>query len=50
MFELQASEVFDSYTLFSFVSKGWGGRVSNQCLTEMCGLLNYLEPGDFSVG
>ena len=29
-----------------YISKGWGGRVSDKYLTENCGLLNYLEPGD----
>lgn len=33
--------------VISFVSKGWGGRVSDKYLTEnYCGLLSFLQPGD----
>lgn len=32
--------------VISFVSRGWGGRVSDKHLTENCGLLNHLQPGD----
>ena len=28
------------------ISKGWGGRVSDKYLTENCGLLNHILPGD----
>ena len=28
------------------ISKGWGGRVSDKHLTENCGLLRNLNPGD----
>ena len=30
----------------SYLSKGWGGRTSDKHLTEHCGLLNKLNPGD----
>ena len=30
----------------TFVSKGWGGRVSDQHLTEKCGILDNPLPGD----
>ena len=32
--------------VISYVSKGWGGRVSDKHLTENCGLLKELQPGD----
>ena len=28
------------------MSKGWGGCISDKHLTEQCGILNYLLPGD----
>ncbi len=30
----------------TFISKGWGGRVSDRYLTENCGILDNLLPGD----
>ena len=32
--------------VISFVSKGWGGRVSDKHLTENCDILNFLQPDD----
>ena len=32
--------------IISFISQGWGGRVSDIQLTEECGLLGKLLPGD----
>ena len=30
----------------SYISKGWGGHVSDKHLIENCGILNNLLPGD----
>lgn len=30
----------------SFISNGWGGRTSDKFLTENCGILNKILPGD----
>lgn len=30
----------------SFISKGWGGRTSDKYITENCGFVNNLIPGD----
>ena len=30
----------------SFISKGWGGRTSDRLLTDRCGILKNLLPGD----
>ncbi|XP_014669650.1 PREDICTED: uncharacterized protein LOC106810726 isoform X2 [Priapulus caudatus] len=32
--------------VISFISKAWGGRVSDKHLTENCGMLQKLTPGD----
>ena len=32
--------------VISYVSLAWGGRVSDKFLTEHCGILNNLIPGD----
>jgi len=33
-------------SVISFVSDSWGGRVSDKYLTENCGILRKLLPGD----
>ena len=33
----------------SFVSESWGGRVSDKYLTEHCGILKKVLPGDIVV-
>ena len=32
--------------VITFISKGWGGRVSDRYLTENFGILDHLLPGD----
>lgn len=32
--------------VISFISEGWGGRASDKHITENCGVLNKLLPGD----
>lgn len=32
--------------VISFISKGWGGRTSDKRITENCGFLDKLLPGD----
>ena len=33
----------------SFLSEAWGGRTSDKFLTENCGFLRNLLPGDFAI-
>ena len=30
----------------SFISKAWGGRASDKFITEHCGFLDHILPGD----
>ncbi|XP_075550809.1 uncharacterized protein LOC142584582 isoform X2 [Dermacentor variabilis] len=33
--------------VITFISRGWGGRSSDKVITEKCGVLNNLQPGDY---
>ena len=30
----------------AYISAAWGGRVSNKVITQQCGFLNFIDPGD----
>ena len=32
--------------VISFISQAWGGRASDKYITENCGILSKLQPGD----
>ena len=34
------------YGLVTYVSKLWGGRATDRAITENCGILDLIEPGD----
>ena len=39
-----------SQGVISFVSKAWGGRTPDKHLTDNCGIMKYLLPGDVILG
>ena len=30
----------------AYISAAWGGRVSDKVITQQCGFLNFIDPGD----
>lgn len=30
----------------AYISSAWGGRVSDKVITQQCGFLNFIDPGD----
>ena len=46
-FKDKVAVIIDCFEVFiSFISQAWGGRVSDKYLTEHCGILTKLLPGD----
>uniref|UniRef100_A0A3Q3C6K2 DDE Tnp4 domain-containing protein n=1 Tax=Haplochromis burtoni TaxID=8153 RepID=A0A3Q3C6K2_HAPBU len=40
------AQTYSHYKAISFISRGWGGRASDKHITERCGILQKLLPGD----
>ena len=33
----------------AYISAAWGGRVSDQVITQQCGFLKFIDPGDIII-